>query len=125
MKSKFLIILLTLIVTMMQAQRDTLDYNTTYDSDTATVEKIESDSVVVFTGVLNGIEYSSTYRINVEFILMDSLTAILDSIANLKQQQSYFVEEYYRMYQQTNSKLWNLQRQYARLEELYDALYNP
>lgn len=125
MKSIINILLLVLMALSLQAQRDTLDYSTTFDSDTITGSHSASDSSFTFRYTLDGVTYTQNWSYVTPVSFQDSLDSIRVLIDQYIEAKKIFVEQYYRLYQQTNSELWNLQRQYARLEEFIDALYNP
>lgn len=124
---KLIITILSIIFlsASLSAQRDTLDSSLIYVSDSIYWSKAGSDSMFTFQYEIDDAINSVKRTYNTTYSMQDSIDSLMKVINIYIEQQKTFVEQYYELYKQTNSKLWNLQRQYARLEELYDALYNP
>lgn len=125
MKSIFNISIFILLSVTIQAQRDTLDYNTTVDTATATIEFVDPDTILNFSYTIDDLDVMEINRVHKEFVIRDSLDSILNLINLEINAQTIWVEHHYKSYQQSNSLLWNLQKQYAKIEEAYNALYNP
>lgn len=125
MKSIFNISIFILLSVTIQAQRDALDYNTTFDTATATIEFVDPDTILTFSYTIDDLDVMEINRVHKEFVIRDSLDSILNLINLEINAQTIWVEHHYKSYQQSNSLLWNLQKQYAKIEEAYNALYNP
>lgn len=116
-------ILLVFLALQMNAQRDTTLLPLLFDSDTATWAKVGSDSIITFTYTINTVTYTEDFVFDGSDILQDSLDSLITLYQIYEEQKKNFVEHFYKEYREHNSYLWNLQRQVARLEELYNTLY--
>lgn len=121
---KHLIIIL-LFSLNLNAQRDTTILPLLFDTDTLTLAKVGSDSVLTFTYTINAATFNEIHSFDDSFITQDSLDSLIILYNIYVEQKKVFVEHFYQQYKEHNSYLWNIQRQLARLEELYDDLYTP
>lgn len=103
-------------------QRDTLDYNLAVDYDTITHEIDGSDTTITYQKNINQNEYLNIYRQTNTFNYLDSL--LISKEAEI-QSLGITVEAIYSEYQRQNTILWNLKKEFARLEDIIDEIYVP
>lgn len=118
-------ILLIFFTFSLNAQRYTTILPLLFDTDTMTLDKVGSDSVLTFTYTINAATFNEIHSFDDAYIAQDSLDSLIILYNIYVEQKKVFVEHFYQQYKEHNSYLWNIQRQLARLEELYDDLYTP
>lgn len=103
----------------LSAQRDSLNYHFAVDTDTITYITKNEDTIVTYTAAINGDTLKSIFFAD---LVLDSIltkkAADIEAIGQL-------MEAYYREYQRQNTILWNLKKEFARLEDINDQIYAP
>lgn len=118
MKHFFLILEIFLSLNLF-GQRDTLDYHFAVDTDTITYITKNEDTIVTYTAQTNGDTLKSIFF--ADLILDSILTKKANDIESIGSQ----VEAIYMEYQRQNTILWNLKKEFARLEDLIELIYTP
>lgn len=121
MKHFFLILGIFLSLNLY-GQRDSLDYHLAVDYDTIFYEIDGADTTITYQKNINQNEYY-------DVILESNTNAYLDSVLIKKASDiesiGSQVEAIYTEYQRQNTILWNLKKEFARIEDLIDELYTP
>lgn len=106
----------------LYGQRDSLDYHLAVDYDTIYYQIDGADTIITYQKNINQNEYY-------DVILESNTNAYLDSVLIKKASDiesiGSQVEAIYTEYQRQNTILWNLKKEFARIEDLIDELYTP
>ena len=106
----------------LSGQRDSIDYHLAVDFDTIFYQIDGSDTTITYQKNINQNEYY-------DVILESNTNAYLDSVLIKKasdiESVGVTVEAIYREYQRQNTILWNLKKEFAKIEEIIDELYTP
>lgn len=114
---KYLIIFL-LFSFSLTAQRDTLDYHLAFDTDTLIYTVGGGDTTFYYIDTINE-RHNKHYYVST----LDFLDSLVLAYGNEIQTLESHVEAVYNEFIRQNTKLWNLRKEFARIEDLYLELY--
>lgn len=121
MKHFFLILGIFLSLNLF-GQRDTLDYHFAVDYDTIYYEVDGADTTITYQKNINQNQY---FDVILETNTGNYLDSVLTKKANDIESIGVQVEAIYMEFQRQNTILWNLKKEFAKIEEIIDELYTP
>ena len=121
MKHFFLILGIFFSLNLL-GQRDSLDYHLAVDFDTIFYQIDGADTTITYQKNINQNEY---FDVILETNTGNYLDSVLIKKASDIESVGVTVEAIYREYQRQNTILWNLKKEFAKIEEIIDELYTP